>query len=111
MLLKATSPAAYSVSPFGQFVPDDHHGDAARQPDHDQAGHVFGITAQEDDRQGEHQDRTDDPVLQQGEPQDLPVAEDVPQLLVVHLGERRVHHQDQPDGNRDIGGPDRDRID
>ena len=25
----------------GQFVPDDHHRDAARQPDHDQADHVL----------------------------------------------------------------------
>ena len=36
---------------FGQLVPDDHHRDAAGQADQDQADHVFGIPAQEDDRQ------------------------------------------------------------
>ena len=89
---------------FGQLVPDDHHGDAARQADHDQPDHVLGIAAQEDDRQHEHQDRADDPVLEQRQAQHLPVAEDVAQFFVLHFGQRRVHHQDQADGDGDIGG-------
>ena len=88
----------------GQVVPDDDHGDAARQADHDQADQVFRLVGQEDDRQGEHQQRADDPVLQQREPQHLQVAEDVAQLLVLHLGQRRVHHQDQADGDGHVGG-------
>src|SRR5664280_342642 len=28
---------------FGQFIPDDDHRDAAREPNHDQAHHVFGL--------------------------------------------------------------------
>ncbi len=94
---------------FGQLIPDDDHGDAARQPDHDQPGHVFGVAAQEDDRQQEHQDRADDPVLQQRQAQHLPVAEDLAQLVIMHLGQRRVHHQDQADGDGDVGGADRNR--
>ena len=53
--------------PLGQVVPDDDHGDAAGQADQDQAVHVFGLAAQEDDRQGEHQERPDDPVLDEGQ--------------------------------------------
>ena len=43
MELKATSPAQYSGLPGGQIVPDDDHGDAAGQADHDQAHHVFRV--------------------------------------------------------------------
>ena len=83
--MKATRPAAYSVSTFGQLVPDDDHGDAARQADHDEAGHVFGIAAQEDDGEREHEDRPDDPVLHQGERQHFLVAKDLVQFLVANL--------------------------
>ena len=51
---------------FRQFIPDDHHCDASGQADHDEACHVFGIAAQENHGQNEHQDWTDDPILQQG---------------------------------------------
>ncbi len=89
--------------PLGQVVPDDDHGDAAGQADHDQAVHVLGLVAQEDDGQGEHQERPDDPVLDERQRQDLDVLEDIPELLVFHLGQRRVHHQDEPDGDGDVG--------
>ena len=36
----------------------------------------------------------------------LRVAEDVGQFLVAHLGEGRVHHQDQADGDRHVGRAD-----
>ena len=88
---------------LGQLVPDDDHGDASGEADHDQAVHVMGIAAEEDDGQGEHQDRADDPVLDKGQGKDLDVAENVAQLLVFHLGQRGIHHQDQSDGDRDIG--------
>ncbi len=32
------------------------------------------------------------------------------QRLVAHLGQRRVHHQDQTDGDRDVGRTDRECI-
>ena len=51
---------------IGQVVPDDHHRDTTGEPDHNQAHHVLGPVAQEDDRQREHQDRADNPVLDQG---------------------------------------------
>ncbi len=43
----------------------------------------------------------DHPVLHQAQPEHLPVPEHVAQLLVAHLRQRRVHHEDQPDGDRD----------
>ena len=43
-------------------------------------------------------------------PRILPVAEDLAQLLVADLGQRRVHHQDQPDGDGDGGRPDAEAV-
>jgi len=33
------------------------------RPDHDESSHVFGISAQEEHRQNEHENRADNPVL------------------------------------------------
>ena len=55
----------------GQIVPHDHHRDASREADHDQPDHVLGPIAQKDDRQREHQDRADDPVLHQRQRENL----------------------------------------
>ena len=96
---------------LGQLVPDDDHGDTAGQADHDHALHEPGLVGQEQDGEEEHEDGTDDPVLHQREPQDLRVAEDVSQFLVVHLGERRVHHDDEADGYGDRSGADRGALD
>ena len=96
---------------LGELVPDDDHGDAARQADHDEADHVLGVVVQEDDRQEEHEQRPDDPVLHQREPEDPVVAKDVAELLVLHLGERRIHHHDEADGDGDVGGADVERVD
>src|SRR3546814_16137524 len=38
-----------------ELVPDDHHRDAARKTDQDQAGHIFGPVREENDREREHQ--------------------------------------------------------
>ena len=93
-----------------ELIPDDDHGDAAGQTDHDQPDHVLGLVGKEGDGEEEHQDRPDDPVLDQGQGEDLEVAEDPPHLFVAHLGQRRVHHQDEADGDRDVGGPDREPV-
>ena len=45
MLLKATSPAAYSRVALGQFVPHDDHRDATGQADENQSGHELGLAA------------------------------------------------------------------
>ena len=78
--------------------------------DEDQSRHVVGRVGQEDDGQHEHQDGADDPVLDEGKRQDLPVPEDIRQLFVADLGQGRVHHDDQPDGDGDVGGPDAEFI-
>ena len=84
-----------------EVVPDDDHGDAAGQTDQNEAGHVFGFVAQKKHGEREHQDRPDHPVLDQREDQDAAVLEHSPHLFVLHLRQRRIHHQDQPDGDRD----------
>ena len=66
---------------------------------------------QEDHGQHEHQDRADDPVLDEGERQHLRVAEHLAQFLVADLRQRRVHHDDQADGDRDGRRPDLERRD
>ena len=88
-----------------QLVPDDDHGDAAGQPDHDQADHVLGVVPQKRDRQDEHQDGADHPVLHQGKEKDLDVPEDPADLLVLHLRERRIHHKDEAGRDGDRGCP------
>ena len=95
----------------GKVVPDDHHGNAPGKADHDQTDHVFGIRTQEDDGKNEHENGADDPVLHERQAEHLPVPEDLAQLLVLHLCQRRVHHQDQADGDRDIGRPDLKAVD
>ena len=89
---------------LGELVPDDHHRDAAREAHHDESDHELRVVVQEDDRQQEHDDRPDDPVLHQREAEDPVVAEDVAEFLVAHLGERRIHHHDEADGDGDVGG-------
>jgi len=65
---------------------------------------VFRVVPQKDDGQHKHQDGPDDPVLDQREDQHLHIAEDPAHLLVFHLGQGRVHHQDEAHGYRDGGG-------
>ncbi len=95
---------------LGEIVPDEHHRDAARQPDQDHARHVLRPVAQEDQRESEHEHRPDDPVLHEREQQHPAVAEDPAELLVAHLRQRRIHHQDQPDRDRDRGRADAEPI-
>src|SRR5208282_921719 len=81
----------------GEIVPDDHHRDTSREADDDETGHILRTIAQENYREREHQDWTDYPVLNQREAEDFPVPKDVAQLVIVNLGQRRIHHQDQAD--------------
>ena len=49
--------------PFGQVIPDNDHGNTSGQANHDEPHHVFGISPQENNRQNEHEDGTNNPVL------------------------------------------------
>ena len=101
--MKATRPAQYSRSPAGQIVPHDHHGDAAGQTDQDQPHHVFLVPGKKGDGQQKHQHGPDHPVLDQGQQEHLHIAKHLPQMLVFDLGQGRVHHQNQADGDRNVG--------
>ncbi len=94
-----------------QFVPDNHHRNAAGQADHDEAHHVLRVVVQEQDGQGEHQYRADQPVLHERQTENLPVAEDLAHFLVADFRQRRVHHQDQTDGDRDVGRSNLEAVD
>lgn len=50
--------------------------------------------------------RPDDPVLHERQDQNAPVAEDLAELLVANLGQRREHHQDEPHRDGDRRRPD-----
>ncbi len=74
------------------------------KPDQDQARHVVGTVPQKRDRQGEHEHGADEPVLHEGEAQHLLVPEHVAHFLVTHLRQRRIHHEDQADGDGNGSG-------
>lgn len=61
----------------GDLVPYQHHGDATRQADDYQAGHVLGLVGKEHYCQPEHQHRADHPVLDQRQGKDALVLEPV----------------------------------
>ncbi len=43
--------------------------------------------------------------MNEREGEDSNVLEDIPKFFVFHLGQGRVHHQDEPDGDGDVGRP------
>ena len=48
-----------------KIIPNQHHRDASRQPNHDQPDHVLRIITQKNRRKPKHEHRTHDPVLDQ----------------------------------------------
>ena len=102
------SGAVFAV-PLGQLVPDQHHGDAAGDTHQDETDHIFRLVAEKEHGEHEHQHGADDPVLQQREPDDFRIGENLRHLLVAHLGQRRIHHEDESRGNEQVGRADRDR--
>jgi hypothetical protein len=63
-----------------------------------------GYPSEEKDSQGKHEHRADKPVLKEGQTEHLSVSEDLPHLLVPHLGEGRVHHKDEARCDGYVGG-------
>src|SRR5665647_992310 len=68
----------------------------------DQPAYRTGIilVGQEQPGQGEHHRRADHPVQQQARRDHPLVRGDQADLAVAHLGEHRIHHQQQADGDR-----------
>ncbi len=85
-----------------QFIPHQDHCDAARNADQDEAAHIGRLAAKEHDGEDEHERRPNQPVLDQRQSEHALVAEDIAQLLVAYLRQRREHHDDQPNGDRDV---------
>ena len=61
----------------GEVIPYDHHRYAPCEADDDETGHVLGSVAKKNQRQSEHQDGADYPVLHHRKGEDFPVAKDV----------------------------------
>ena len=51
-----------TVAP-GQVVPNDDHSNAPSEPDQDQSRHVLRLVAEKKNCQSEHEQRSDDPIL------------------------------------------------
>ena len=94
----------------GQVVPDEDHGDAAGQPDDDQAGAQLGQVGQEHPGEGEHQQRPDQPVQHQRQGEGATVGQLVAEMAVADLGQDGVHHRQQPDGDGQRDGVDLDAL-
>lgn len=95
------SRAVFGVS-LREVVPNDDHRYTPGKPDHDKTHHVFRIAPQEYDREKKHQNRPDNPVLDQGQDQYPVILKDFPQLFIPHFRERRIHHKYKAYGNRNI---------
>ena len=93
-----------------QVGPDQHHRDAAGQADQDHPGAVGGLVRQQQPGQREHHRRADHPVEQQRDGHHPAVGGDPPDLGVADLGQHRVHHQQQPERDRQAGAVDRDPV-
>ncbi len=83
-----------------EVVPDEHHGDAAGEADDDQTGAVLGQVGEEQPGESEHEGGPDHPVEDEGGAHELAVGGDLADLGVADLGQYRVHHGEQPDGDR-----------
>jgi hypothetical protein len=91
----------FVVAP-GQLVPHDYHGNAARQSYHNEANHIFGTVGEENNGQDKHQDWSNNPILDQGKTEYLPVPKYFAQLFIPDLCQGRVHHEDQANRYRKI---------
>ena len=94
----------------GQVVPDEDHGDAAGQADDDEAGAQLGQVGEEHPGEGEHQQRSDEPVEDERQADGAVVGQLVAEVAVADLGQDRVHHGEQPDGDRQRDGVDLDAL-
>src|ERR1039458_9381191 len=86
----------------GQLIPDQDHRDTACDADQDESAHIGGGAAKEHDGQEEHEHRPDDPVLDQRQRENSFIAKELTHPLVSNFRQRREHHDDQPDCDRDI---------
>jgi len=96
--------------PGGQVVPDDNHGYAPGKADKDDTHHVLLVTGQESDGKAEHEDRAHYPVLDQRQHQNLAAPENFIEFLISYFGQGRIHHEDEPDSDGDVGGSHLERI-
>ena len=105
MLLNATSPAQYSVSPLASSFHTIDHGDAAGQADEDQPRHVLGLVAQEDGSQWQTSGlapRSSSAPATAPAPSSRGTRRPVPHSVTLARGGYIIRYQ--PQGNRDAGG-------
>jgi len=76
--VEGDEPAPVLAVSFRQVIPDNDHGDAAGQADEDEAHHVLGRSRRNATARKEHQERADDPILQEREAEHPAFAETGP---------------------------------
>ena len=61
------------------------------------------------DGEDEHEHRTDDPILEKRQPEHLGIGENFGYFLVAHLGQRRIHHENETRRDEEVCRSDCDR--
>ena len=104
MELKATRPAAYSGSPQARSFHTITMAIQRAMPIMIRPTSVFRIAVKKNNRQKEHENRSDYPVLDKRETEYLFVSEDLAEFFILYFCERRIHHKNKPDSDRNVGG-------
>ncbi|KAJ8535362.1 hypothetical protein ON010_g13375 [Phytophthora cinnamomi] len=94
------SGAVLSVS-ARESVPDHDHGNAARAAHEAEPRHVANVAAEEGRREEDHDEGPEHPVVHHREQQQALDGEYAVHQVPGHLGERRLHHDEQPHGHRE----------
>ena len=94
--IESYQPRRVFAAAAGQVVPDQYHGNAARNANENQPHHVLRLVGQQPDGQQEHERRAKHPVQKQRQANNSDILKNRRQLLVLYLGQRRVHHQNEP---------------
>ncbi|KAJ8575031.1 hypothetical protein ON010_g4183 [Phytophthora cinnamomi] len=85
--------------------PDHDHADAAGAAHEAEAGHEARVVVEEGRGQQEHEEWARDPILSRREQQQTPVAEHGADHFPADVGERRVHHGQQPRAHQQVHAP------
>ena len=85
--------------PLGQIDPDQHHGNAGSQANHDQPRAQGRLVGQKPPGQAKHQQGTQSPHQSQRQGEQPPIPKDHTQLPIAHLRQDRIQHHQQTQGN------------
>ena len=102
--VEGNEPRCVLRTPLREIVPDKHHCDTSREANHDEAEHELWLVRQEQCGECEHQNRANNPILDERDREYFPIAKDAREFFVAHLRERRKHHQYEANRDRHVRG-------